>query len=269
MVAETQKMVAILGIDAAWTLNHRSGVALIRQMEGGKWQSVAVESSYDRFLGRSNRLPTGENGAVPASDLLRVAEELAGCEVKLMVADVPLSRVPILGRRCADNEVSRRFGRLGCSTHTPSAARPGPISMMIRDGLHECGFHLATRAKDLSGRALIETYPHPALLTLMNAAYRVPYKVGKTTNYWPNCSPTERKANLLRELREILAALSRNITCTEFGIPQDSGSFSALKPIEDKIDALVCAWVGIKVLEGKAEAIGDEEGAIWLPDGQA
>jgi predicted RNase H-like nuclease len=38
-----------------------------------------------------------------------------------------------------------------------------------------------------------------------------------------------------------------------------------MKPIEDKIDALVCAWVGIQVLDGKAEPIGDESAAIWLP----
>ena len=30
-------------------------------------------------------------------------------------------------------------------------------------------------------------------------------------------------------------------------------------------DAVVCAWVGVCVAEGRAEALGDAESAIWVP----
>jgi predicted RNase H-like nuclease len=63
------------------------------------------------------------------------------------------------------------------------------------------------------------------------------------------------------------AALSSTISKIDFSVPREPKSFNALKPIEDKIDALVCAWVGIKVPEGNAVAIGDEEAAIWIPNG--
>jgi predicted RNase H-like nuclease len=256
-------MVAILGIDAAWTPNHPSGVALIRQTEAGGWESVRVEDSYERFLSRSNRLQ--EEGAIPASNLLRVAKELTGFEVRLVAADLPLSKAPIVGRRFADNEVSRRFGGLGCSTHTPSVVRPGPISECFRRNFERSGFSLATNVTRLPKCALIETYPHPALLSLMNVQYRVPYKVSKSKSYWRELDMPGRMTVLRENLEAILAALSRTISKIDISVPQEPKSFSTLKPIEDKIDALICAWVGTKVLEGKAEAIGDEEAAIWLP----
>jgi hypothetical protein len=31
------------------------------------------------------------------------------------------------------------------------------------------------------------------------------------------------------------------------------------------VDAIVCAWVGIAVLEGRAEPFGDDDAAIWIP----
>jgi hypothetical protein len=41
--------------------------------------------------------------------------------------------------------------------------------------------------------------------------------------------------------------------------------FSALKPLEDTIDAIVAAWVGTTILENAAEPFGDEDSAIWIP----
>jgi hypothetical protein len=42
-------VVGVLGIDAAWTENEPSGVALIENSQGG-WRCVAVTPSYDSFL---------------------------------------------------------------------------------------------------------------------------------------------------------------------------------------------------------------------------
>ena len=44
-------MASVLGIDAAWTTNKPSGVALIRTNPGdGRWEYVAVAPSYDAFI---------------------------------------------------------------------------------------------------------------------------------------------------------------------------------------------------------------------------
>ncbi len=41
-------------------------------------------------------------------------------------------------------------------------------------------------------------------------------------------------------------------------------SRAAPKAYEDSLDALICARVGMKHLIGKARALGDETGAIWV-----
>ncbi len=99
----------------------------------------------------------------------------------------------------------------------------------------------------------------------MNADYRVQYKVKKTTKYWPDDDKPTRTKKLLDILRAIRGKLSHEIAGIDFEIPETSEKFSDLKSIEDKIDALVCAWVGILVLRGKAVPYGDQEAAIWLP----
>lgn len=40
---------------------------------------------------------------------------------------------------------------------------------------------------------------------------------------------------------------------------------AALKAFEDKLDAIVCAWVGICVIEHRATPFGDHDSAIWVP----
>jgi predicted RNase H-like nuclease len=164
--------------------------------------------------------------------------------------------------------VSKAFGGQGCSTHSPSPERPGLLSEQIRDGFQECGFRLATSIDALTSHALIETYPHPALLSLMNSDYRVRYKVTKTAKYWPNEDQPRRRKKLLDILQSIHGELSGKISGIGCLVPESAGTFSDLKPIEDKIDALVCAWVGTQVLDGRAVPYGDEEAAIWLPSRQ-
>jgi predicted RNase H-like nuclease len=217
-------------------------------------------------VNRSNRAPrTLSKSRELAHDLLEAAGELTDAQITLVVADIPLARGPILGRRCADREVSKAFGGQGCSTHSPSPERPGLLSEQLRDGFQECGFRLATSIDALTSHALIETYPHPALLSLMNSDYRVPYKVTKTAKYWPNEDQPRRMKKLLDILRSIRGELSGKIAGIGCVVPETAETFSDLKQIEDKIDALVCAWVGMQVLDGKAVAYGDETAAIWLP----
>jgi predicted RNase H-like nuclease len=42
-------------------------------------------------------------------------------------------------------------------------------------------------------------------------------------------------------------------------------SFSALKRYEDALDALICGWVGVEYLAGRAVPLGNEDAAIWCP----
>lgn len=261
-------MIAVCGIDAAWTAAQPSGLA-VAVKRPAVWQLVAAEPSLDHFLAE------GWNGAgaaarprgapIRAAHLLARAEELAGTELSLVAVDMPVARQPILGRRPCDDAVSRAFGRMGCGTHSPSAARPGAIADELRDGFLAEGFSLATERLTLPG--LIEVYPHPALIILTEADYRLPYKIGRMRRYWPGLAPHDRRIRLLAEWRRIVAALDRQIAGSAERLipPPIAAPTYAFKAFEDALDAVICAWVGVCALEGRAEPYGDAGSAIWVP----
>src|SRR5690606_23321322 len=87
---------------------------------------------YDTFLTLAERTPVDwtlrHPGSVPpVAQLLSAASDLAGAAVDVISIDMPVATTPIDARREADNQISKRFGAQGCSTHSPSSTRPGPI----------------------------------------------------------------------------------------------------------------------------------------------
>jgi predicted RNase H-like nuclease len=114
---------------------------------------------------------------------------------------------------------------------------------------------------------LVEVYPHPALLTLLNRERRVPYKVSKASTYWRGVSIPERIGRLLDEFANIQRGLEQHIDDMAIRLPHadDVKTLSALKPVEDALDALVCCWVGGAYLAGTAYPLGDETAAVWCP----
>jgi predicted RNase H-like nuclease len=266
-------MASVLGIDAAWTGTEPSGVALIESSPEG-WRCVAVAPSYDSFLSFAEGTPVEwaakSKGSLPdISQLLAAAEDLlGGQELAAVTVDMPLATEPITGRREADAAISRAFGGRGAAAHSPSAQRPGAISDRLTEAFTCAGFPLATGATPVgTPERLVEVYPHPALMILTGASYRLPYKVGRSRKYWPDSTPAERRANLLIKFEEMLSALRAEIDDITVGLPEPDGmvSTSGLKRYEDSLDALVCAWVGAKYLEGEAIPYGDDTAAVWVP----
>jgi len=262
-------MLAVLGIDAAWTQGNPSGVALAVKHQSA-WRLVALSPSYECFYargeGRSAKgcVPTGSRADVVA--LLDSSSKLLGHSVDLVAVDIPLARVPIVGRRTSDNAVSRAYGARKCGTHTPSAQRPGAISDELRIGFAQAGYALQTSSVSTPG--LIEVYPHPALVELTNAFERLPYKVSRARQYWPKSTSEDRRARLVQEWRRIVRLLESRIEGVESALPPLSSDMriSELKSYEDMIDAVVCASVAICALEGCATPFGDQESAIWIPN---
>jgi len=261
-------MTIILGIDAAWTASQPSGVALVSSTSGN-WRLIFAGSSYRRLLDHgkggliSDSRPLG-SVAEPAA-LLAAAGKIAEAPVDLVAVDMPLSLEPITARRTSDNLVSAAYGARYCSTHTPSATRPGKISDDMKGGFGRCGYRLLTKEVGVPG--LFEVYPHPALVELMNAERRLPYKQGKTRNYWPSETPAGRRIKLFETWLSIIDGLKPEIAGVSeiLILPSPEAPAWQLKAFEDMLDAVICAWIGICVYEGTAKPFGDDASAIWIP----
>jgi hypothetical protein len=83
----------------------------------------------------------------------------------------------------------------------------------------------------------------------------------------PQLSQDQRIDRLLKTWADICAALAREISVLHFELPDRSRlKFAAdLKPYEEELDALISAWVSACVLEGRAEPLGNDDCAIWVP----
>lgn len=255
----------MLGIDAAWTTRHPSGVALVGEGPSG-WKLLSCASSYDEFLGPPVRSEKEVYDPDP-SLLIGACVRQSGSPPELVAIDMPLSMAPITGRRVADDLVSRAYGARHCGTHTPSAARPGVIADALRSGFAALGYPLATQSG--TSRGLVEVYPHPALVELIGAPRRLEYKVGKMRRYWPRQTAAERRTNLLSVWSTIIETLNGQVAGVRqiLSEPDPEGSLAYFKAFEDRLDAVVCAWIGICVLNGTAEPFGDDASAIWIPSG--
>ncbi|MCP3734962.1 DUF429 domain-containing protein [Sphingomonas sp. RP10(2022)] len=262
-------MSVVLGIDAAWTAGRPSGVALAVR-RGERWTLRAVAPSYAQFLAlaRGERLDGVPTGTMPdAAALLAAAQALAGEPVRLVAIDMPLAHTPIVARRASDNAIARAFGARHCATHSPSAARPGALSDRLRAGFATAGYPL--RTDDARGGGLIEVYPHPALVVLAGAARRLPYKAGSSAKYWPGETLAARRRLLGEQWARIAGLLATRFDGVAEQLPPLAGVTTGVgrKAYEDMLDAIVCAWVGVTALAGKAEAYGDADSAIWVPRG--
>lgn len=266
-------MQAILAIDAAWTETGGSGVALLAK-GGRSWQCQALAPGYGAFLELANGAAVNwgakPRGGLPdPAALLGASRRLLGDRSPdLVTVDMPVATVPIAGRREADQRISKKYGQAGCSTHTPSRRRPGALGAAFAKCFSCAGFALATTttAAQIVPR-LVEVYPHPALLVLMNRSFRVKYKCAKARKYWPHAPKAVRIRKLLAEYTCILAHLRVHIRRIPHFLPTEGqvSSLAALKRYEDAVDALVCAWVGIRYLSGQIGCYGDATAAIWTP----
>ncbi|MGO6727263.1 DUF429 domain-containing protein [Rhizobium ruizarguesonis] len=258
-------MRSVLGIDAAWTHVEPSGIALVTE-DGNGWRLLKVASSYQAFLSDDPSTTARHRGSTPDPQAL-LAKSLseAARPVTVVAIDMPLSTVPIVGRRLSDNLISSLYGSRHAGTHTPSALRPGQLSDDLTMGFEREGYPLLTSGKSFPG--LIEVYPHPALIELASAARRLPYKHAKSGKYWPGETPMARRRKLFEIWEQIVNLLDSRVqgVAAALVLPDFTCRGYELKAFEDALDAVVCAWVGVCVLDGTANAYGDDSSAIWTP----
>ena len=258
----------VVGIDAAWTSAGSSGVAVVEVTEG-RAVLVAAAPSYvalcDNQKGGEIEWRSTKGAPCETAPLLQAAIRLTGRMPDVIAIDMPLSTEPISRRRAADNLVSSAFGAKGAGTHSPSVERPGRYGRRLQRAFEKEGYVLQTKTTHTWTKQLLEVYPHPALIRLCESERRLPYKASKCSKYWPDLTAAERRAALLRVWSEIGERLDREIAGSQAAIATAIRSCRALKSVEDVIDAIVCAWVGVCFLKRDVASFGDSTAAIWIP----
>ena len=262
----------MLGVDSVWTSRQNSAVALIKV--GPKGRTVCVGRSYCEFVAalqgsKPNWLERPEHDG----DFGVVLDALGdrGIKPRAIALDLPLSRKRITGRRVSDQEVSKSYGSKGAAAYTPTKNRPGRISKDTFAALQKRGYLFA--GADVSpGQkpVFLETYPHPAIIELLNLPYRLEYKVSKRGKYWREETPLKRWELLLDSFKKLWMGLEEHLTDLESVLPkpvvlsQAKYYVAPYKGYEDALDALVCAWVALQFFKENCNAYGDETSCIWI-----
>lgn len=272
----------VLGIDAAWTEKNPSGVALVEEIDSNKWKLSAVSSSYGGFCRKANAEGDAlASNVLDATSILRACEAKAGRRPDLIAVDMPMSKSVIEKRRVSDDCISAEFARFWCGTHSPNKIRPGQVGLQLYKEFCNNGYaHWVNSGEQETRRlpGLIEVYPHPALLALIplderlkafGNNKRLPYKIARVREYFEKIAePPKRRQKLAESWQHIVTAMERVIS----GVSEKLGKIPPYevlrgwKAYEDKLDAVVCAYVAIRALDGAATAYGDGCSAIWVPN---
>jgi len=188
-------------------------------------------------------------------DILSWIEAHARSETEIVIAvDAPLRITNETGMRAAEREAHRRYGRFdaGCypaNRRSPFAAR----TTGFRQSLEALGLTPA-EAGGPSRRQYFEAFPHIASIEFFGLDRILKYKKGSRAS----------RASELQRLSRLIAGLG--IADLRFPHIPERGP---LKPAEDQLDAILCAWCAQHWQRWGRERnriLGDpDEGCIIVP----
>ena len=205
------------GIDLAWSDRNRTGVCALDE------DGVVVD---ERLLESD------------AEILEWVVARLDGPAV--VAVDAPLLVPNTTGRRPCEAQCAMAYAAKKAGPHPANRTLLADESGTIRGerlaaALREFGFADPWTA---SNRTLLEVYPHPTLIEVFGLPERLLYKAK------PGLGVAGRRTGL-RRLSGLLAGLQAAdppLTAPRVRV-SDEKRGAALKAIEDRLDARVCAWV--------------------------
>jgi predicted RNase H-like nuclease len=169
-------------------------------------------------------------------EILAWIQSEAGSGSAVAAVDAPLIIRNQTGIRPAERQLNADFRRFHAGCHAANLGRPFAQNVIaFSRRLEALGFrHGASITPRQEGRFQIEVHPHAATVTLFDLDRIVKYKRGTR----------EQKARELRRLRRLvisrLPALEPALSLRLPTVPRTGST----KPIEDKIDAVLCAYIG-------------------------
>jgi predicted RNase H-like nuclease len=207
--------VVFLGVDLGW-YGKPSGLASI---------GTSRESLHLRSMTRL------EN----PDEILRWIQTEAGDGSAVVAVDAPLVICNRTGIREAERAMNQEFRRFHAGCHAANLGRPFARNVLsFSQRLADLGFgHGAEMNTRERGRFQIEVHPHAATVNLFSLPRIVKYKRGRRAD----------RARELRRLRRLMLSrlplLDPALSLRLPAIPK-SGN---LKPVEDQIDAVLCAYI--------------------------
>jgi len=168
-----------------------------------------------------------------ANEIVEWISAEAGSGSAVVAVDAPLVIPNATGIRPAEHELNGDFRRFHAGCHAANLGRPFAANVLaFSRRLEELGFeHGANMTSRQDGRFQIEVHPHAATVSLFGLDRIVKYKRGTR----------EARAKELRRLRKLV--LSLELTGMRLPAIPKAGN---LKPVEDQIDAVICAFVAAR-----------------------
>ncbi|WP_346292463.1 DUF429 domain-containing protein [Sphaerothrix gracilis] len=206
-----------IGLDLGWLASSSSGVCYLRREAAGiefvEWDVLETHQAVLNWL-----------------------DQVIANETQVAIAiDAPLIIPNVSGMRLPDRLLHQHFGRYHAGCYPANQNLPFyPAMRDFTAALAERGFAHATDGS-ADRRIMLEVYPHAATITLFNLSRILKYKKGRVA---------ERRQGLgqlfalqQRYFAQLQPQLTLNLT-----IDTDQKG-AALKALEDKLDALTCAYL--------------------------
>lgn len=211
-----------VGVDLAWGPNNRTGLAAL-DASGRLIESGAVNSDDEILNFLQRNLP--DEGVV--------------------AVDAPLVVPNDTGQRIAETSIGRTFGAYGASAHTANRANPyfRPPRAAVLAERANLDIDPANYAVERH-RSCIEVYPHPAMVAVFGLTHIIPYKQKSGRDFLSLYEANGRLLDLIDQYCGVVLHLDESARWMEIRHrAKGAGTKSALKSIEDEIDAIFCAYL--------------------------
>lgn len=231
-----------VGIDLAWGERRPSGVAVLTLRDGCLQEAVPTCT-----------VQTDEQ-------ICEILGAFSDAEVLSVAVDAPLIVPNRTGERPVEGLMRRRFARQHAGCHPANRQLLGdpPRGERLCRLLGErLGIRVDTASPQREPcRVVFEVYPHAALVKLFCLPRILEYKARKGRSL-------ASRREQMQEYIHLLGTLSEPTLCLPAWMAEIP---PVLKPFEDKVDALFCAWLAARAWYVGGEVLGDlETGSIWLP----
>jgi predicted RNase H-like nuclease len=168
-------------------------------------------------------------------------QHLPGQSPGIVAVDAPTLIPNPTGMRVCDRQAHQLFGRYhaGCYPANQSLSFAQNTTKFGR-ALEQRGFqHAPTITPNHGGRYQIEVFPHAATIELFKLPQIIKYKKGRLA---------ERRQGLVTLRQQMLTHLPNHQPALKLAdladLPEMPTSGSALKNLEDRLDSLICAYIG-------------------------